>query len=400
MMRLIGLYIVLGTAIFMPSAHAQAPTSQQIRQAQVETLRKQMTNQIQLQANELLDQLVYDWKKTPAFPAATAVVLADVTAPTGFGSGFEALLENHIAQLLIQNPDTNITLAHCPSCRALTVHSEKSGTIISRGIDDPASLLKISASFKSKYALFLDFEAEGTALVLRARMTQLSDELPIVFARTLSTKTSSAPLLREPDALLDAKTVREDYVNTLKERGRLAFPIRLAVSSFAPPDGGVVSVPPFYWISAGVEMALTNARAWKGSLSVGGNYIPVTYSGFLIQARASRLLSGRATSITRPNVYGFIGVSLGTIFGPTALAMGDEVPSVTQVLAIANGLNSSFINYPTFQSGLEVKVGNRLGIALTAENAITLDSSPQIGRFVNFGIFRVNAIGGEVSFTF
>ena len=118
----------------------------------------------------------------------------------------------------MKNPGANVQLSHCPSCHALVVRSDAKGTIMSRGVDQPEALQRLRGAVGATHALFLDFEAEGTALVLRARITKLTDTLPIVYARTLTTRTTSAALLRSPTRLVSAEEAREDYahlVNTL-----------------------------------------------------------------------------------------------------------------------------------------------------------------------------------------
>jgi hypothetical protein len=214
----------------------QDATPDALKRDQAERLRAELTNKIYFQANDLVDELVFSWMQAPPFANPTPVVLADVVAPLSFGSGLEALIENHLAQVLQRNPNTNVQLAHCPACHAMVVHSDATGTVIGRGVDQPKALEKLRGESGAEYALFLDFEAEGAALVLRARITRLESTLPIVYARTVSSATSSAALLRSPHRLVSADEARAEYVSILNERGPFTIPVRFALTGFARPQ--------------------------------------------------------------------------------------------------------------------------------------------------------------------
>ncbi len=206
-----------------------------LRSAQAEQLRREATKHLHLRAFELLDELVYGWGQAPPFASDTAVVLADVTVPFGYGSGLEALIENHFADLVIKHPEARLRLAHCPACAQVIVHADPQGTVVSRGIDQPGAMRQAGADVGAKHAIFLDFEAEGSALVLRTRITTLDDELTIVVSKTLSSSTSSAALLRTGDHLVSADVARAEYVDALEQRGPIAIPAKLMLFQFAPP---------------------------------------------------------------------------------------------------------------------------------------------------------------------
>lgn len=397
--------IVAALALCLSSAGASAQdsvqqaTPAQAREAQLERLRAELGNQIQLRAFDLLDELVFGWMESPHFASPTLVVLADVTVPVGFGSGLEALVENHVSRLLINNPGTNVQLAHCPSCQALVVHSDKVGTIISRGVDQPKALAKLRSGSSGQHAMFLDFEAEGTELVLRARITRMVDGLPIVFARTLSTKTSSAALLRSPERLTSAADARAEYLQLIEQRGPLTIPVRLSLSTFAAPDNGqAVAIPtPLPWIQVGAEMSISSARAWVGQLVVGGMFVPTVHTGVMLQARGARLLTGSETSLTHPDLYGFLGLALVALQGPTALVLADETPTVAN---LPLGLVGPVAAYPAFQTGLEVRINNRISAAFFVETTPTLNNAPAIGRWLDFGFLQIHSLGGEATFSF
>lgn len=396
------IFLVLALATTSASAQdaVQETTPKQTRAAQLERLRAELANQIQLRAFDLVDELVFGWMETPHFASPTAVVLGDVTAPIGFSRGLEALVENHLAQLLINNPGTNIRLGHCPSCNAIVAHSGKNGTVLSRGIDQPRALAKLRGNSSGQHALFLEFEAEGTALVLRARITKLEDALPIVFARTLSTRTSSAPLLRSPERLMSAADARKEYLERIEQRGPLTIPVRLALSTFAAPeDNGALAIPtPLPWVQVGVEMPISSARAWMGSLVLGGMFIPQVHTGIMVQARGARLLTGSETSLTYPDLYGFVGISMVAIQGVTAAVMALETPNVANLPL--DFLLGPLAAYPTLQTGFEMRINNRIGASVFAETAPTLNDAPAIGRWLDFGFLQVHSIGAEATFTF
>jgi hypothetical protein len=392
--------LVCGAVLAQEQGSDASP--EEIRNAQVERLRAEMTNTIYLQANDLVDELVFGWKGAPPFSTMTLVVLADVVAPVGFGSGLEALIENHLASVLTSNNDTNVGLAHCPSCHAILVHSGKEGTIISKGIDQPLALKKLRGSSGAEHALFLDFEAEGTALVLRARITKLDENLPIVYARTLTTRTSSAALLRSGSKLLSAEETRAEYVSILEQRGPLTVPVRLAISAFAQSEDAALDVPiPVPWLQVGAEYAISSARAWTGSLVVGVTFLPTLQTGGMVQVRASRLLTGSSMSLTRPNLYGFVGGSLALLQGTTATLIPGPTPAEENTFG-------PVATYIGLQTGLEFRLSNRIGGAVFIETMPTMwDESDNIGNHLEqldwgfeYGPIQVNSIGAEVTFAF
>lgn len=394
--------LVLGIALLPAWGWAAESAITDAQRAQLERLRAEVAGEIQLQAFDLLDELVYGWTVQPVFAVDTPVVLADVSVPVGFGSGLQALIENHFAGLVVKNPRSRVILSHCPQCTALVVHSGAKGTIVGRGVDQPEALLKAGGLSGSRHALFLDFEVEGAALVLRARITALEPALPIVYARTLSTSTSSAALLRAGDRLKSAAEARQEYLEALQGRGNFLLPLRLAVRTYAPSNRGNVpaSVMPFVWLQLGAEAALTQARAWTGSVSFGGSWTPDAHTGWLAQARISRLLSGTATSLTRPDLYGFVGASVLSIHGPGAMVFQSETPTVQDLLVAALNVSKPQATFAAFQLGLELRVNNRIGAGAYLESTPGLNDAPLVGRYLDFGLVQFHSFGAEVSFCF
>lgn len=380
------------------------------QKAQLETLRAQVAGQIQLQAFDLLDELVYGWTEQPVFAQQTPVVLAGVSVPVGFGSGLSAMVENHFASLVTKNPRGNFLLTHCPMCTALLVHSGSKGTIVSRGVDQPAALAQAGGLTGARHALFLDFEAEGAALVLRARITSLEPALPIVYARTLSTSTSSAALLRTGDVLKSGEAARQEYLDALNGRGIFIFPIRIAIRTYAESTDSQAQVTPlpFLYLQIGAEAAFTQARAWTGSVSIAGTWTPEVHKGWMAQARINRLLTGQVSSLTRPDLYAFVGASIinirGTgaqLFSPTTFNQdGTTIVTTQQVVLGAQRVPELENTFAAFGFGLELRVKNRIGVGVFLETLPALSDSRNIGRYFDLGFMGFQSFGAEVTFCF
>jgi hypothetical protein len=390
-------FLSLILAVLSTAAVAAEPTITEAQQAQLEALRAEIAAQIQLQAYDLLDELVFGWTEQPVFALETPLVLADVSVPVGFGSGMRALIENHFAALIVKNPRSRVALTHCPQCTAVVVHSGAKGTILSRGVDEPEALSKAGTLSGSRHALFLDFEIEGSALVLRTRITSLEPALPIIYAKTLSTSTSSPALLRSGDRLKSAAEAHREYVDALQGRGLYQVPIRIGVRTYAA-GSAPVSATPFPWIQAGVEGSLSQARAWTGSFSVGFSWAPQLHTGWLAQGRVSRLLSGSASSLTGPDLYAFVGGSVISIHGLGAVVFQDEVPDLNDLLSqlTGGGLSSTF---GALQLGLELRLKNRIGAGVFLESMPLMDA-PAIGDYLDLGVITFRSLGVEVSVCF
>jgi hypothetical protein len=388
----------------LPAGAASGPRSSltQTQRAGLESLRAQIAGQLQLQAYDLLDELVYGWVQQPVFAIQTPVVLADVSVPVGFGSGLAALIETHFAGLVVKHPRSGVVLSHCPQCTALVVHSGSKGTVVGRGVDQPEALAAAGERSGARHALFLDFEAEGAALVLRARITSLEPALPIVYARTLSTQISAPALLRTGERLKSAAEARAEYEAALAGRGTVLLPLRIGVRTFASPDQwstSPIGVPPMVWLMGGIEVGMTQARAWTGSFTVGGSWTPELHTAFMAQARVARLLSGTAVSLTRPDLYGFVGGSVVQVNGLAAMMFANRVPTAQELLAANLGIEPQ-TRFGTAQVGLELRVKNRIGATFFLESMPSLSDAPAVGEYLDFGVVTFRAIGVEVSFWF
>ncbi len=388
--------LTLGLSVAAP-AHADDPLTQ-AQLARLDQARAAVANQVQLSAYDLVDELAHGWTQQPVFAAPTPVVLASVTVPVGLGAGLEALLENHVANVLTENPTTNLTLVHCPECTAVIVHSGPEGTVVSRGIDDPGVLAKLGED-TGRHALFIDIEAEGSFLVLRAKLTRLTPELPVVWSHTIATSTSVPAMLRETHDLKSAADARREYLDTLRDRGPMLVPVRFAIRSYERGGRALGGAPPFLWLQSGVELSPHDARAWTSSFLVGYSFIPQAYQGFMGQARVSRLLTGRARSITRPDLYFFVGGAAISVWGQATAAFRRQRLTVDEILRDVD-VEPPRTTFGTFHFGLDLRAGNRIGLSAFLETVPDLRRSPNIGDYVTLFGIEWHTLGTEVTFWF
>lgn len=390
-------------ALIAGSIALAASPSELAQQNELDRIRATVADEVQLAAFDLVDELVYGWTTDPVFPAPTPVVLAGVTVPVGLGTGMQSLLENHVANVLTKNPSTHVQLVHCPTCQAVVVHSGPEATVVSRGIDDPDVLHELGDGATGRHALFLDVEAEGSWLVLRARLTKLTPELPIVWSHTLSTSASTPAMLREPDHLKSAAEARDEYLDTLRDRGPLSVPLRVAIRTFAQGSDNSVPPPPLLWAETGVELGTTSALAWTGSVVVGYSFIPQAYQGLLAQGRVNRLITGRARSHTRPDLYAFVGAAAMSVWGPAMAPFRDRLLTADELLVSADADPPPTDPRSTFGAlsvGLDLRVGQRMGMSAFLENLPAYGDSPNLGDHVNLFGLGFQSLGTEVTFWF
>ncbi len=397
-MRVI-LAMLLAIALFA-SVPARAVTPiEEAQMAELERVRTEIADQVHLYAYDLVDEVVYGWSREPIFDTSTPVVLAGVTVPVGLGTGMQALVENHIAAVLAENPSTNMQLVHCPTCTAVVVHSGPEGTVVSRGLDNPDVLAELGGA-TGQYALFIDVEAEGTWLVLRARVTRLTPDLPIVWSHTVTTSADAPALLREATDLKSATEARKEYLDALHDRGPLTVPLRFAVRSFARPDGrNGTPPPPFIWVQTGVELGATDARVWTASILAGYSFIPQAYQGLMAQARVSRLVTGRVRSLSRPDLYLFAGGAIMTVWGAATAPFQDDPVDSDQLLAFLTG-DDPRTAFGALHLGLELRFGNRIGISTFLETIPTLRNSRNMGDYVFVAGIGFQTLGTEVTLCF
>lgn len=377
-------------------ATAVAQSTEDAERAQIELLRRQVANEVQLAAFNLVDEMVYGWKVSPIFQQPTDVVLAGVTVPVGLGTALQELLENHLTSVLIENPTTNLVLTHCPACTAVIVHSGPKGTIVSRGVDNPEAFERLRRDGSTKHALFVDVEAEGSWLVLRARLTKLDTGLSIVWARTISAAGSAPSLLRQPDDIKSVEDARQEFLDALHDRWPVTVPAKLAVRLYNQAGNNPVNPPPFIWLLTGVELSLGHARAWTASFLLGYGYVPSSFDGFTGEVRIHRLLSGSSRSFTRPDLYLMFGGAILGVRGPSALIFQRTQITTEDIIANIQGNPEPLRVVSALHAGLELRVGNRLGVSLYVETLPANLGSDNIGTYV--GLFH--SIGTEISVWF
>jgi hypothetical protein len=394
--------VLAALGLLLLARPALADPLEDAQRRKLEELRSDIAGQVHLTALDMVDELVLGWKTEPVFAEATPVVLASVTVPVGMGAGMEALVENHLAEVLSANPATNVQLVHCPSCTSVVVHSGPEATVVSRGIDNPDALAQLEdTATQGQHALYVDIEAEGAFLVLRARLTRLTAQRPIVWSHTIASSTSVPSMLRAPQQLMTADEARDAYLDALQGRGEVRVPLRVVVRTYAqPPDQAAVAPPPFLWFQSGAELALTRGAGWTGSLIGGFSFIPDAYMGIMGQARASRLITGRVRSHSRPDVYAFFGASVTNVWGPGTEPFSGQVLTGDDILT---NQNEDIINRDTFgtlQGGLDVRVGSRMGMSAYFEHMPSMRENPNMGAYVTILNVPFQSFGTEVAFWF
>jgi hypothetical protein len=277
------------------------------------------------------------------------------------------------------------------------VHSGPQGTIVSRGMDNPEALKKIGG-IEGRYGLYIDFAAEGAWLVLRARITKLTPDLPIVWSRTLASASDTPALLREPTALKSAADARREYLDALNDRRQYAVPVRFALRTYAISEQSGTAPPPVIWLQSGLELALTQAQAWSASLVLGFAWLPDAYDGVMIQSRMRRLVSGSERSLTGPDVYLFVGGALMTLNGPAIAPFNED--NFDQLRQRAAESINTRATFGGLHFGAEVRVGNRMGASVFLENMPAFNDSDRIGTFFPNELLHFHSFGAEVSLWF
>ncbi len=289
--------------------------------ALTERTRAEMANEIQFYAQDLLDELVYQWAKNPPLPETSRVVVMGINVPVGMNAQLAIMLEDHFFELLLKNRKTGLQPVHCVPCAAVVTKTTDRGTIIGRG-SQVLPLSQLMPQQNADLALYLDIEAEGSKLVLRARLVQLTKDLPIVAVKGLTTSTASAPLLRDSANLKSAEEVKQDYLDVLSRRFALTFPIRIATSIFIGADTNdpeIVAIPPLIWLKLGAETSTTRSDLWTGGLHLGISSLPKSHDAWSFSGRLSRLLTNELRSLSRPDLYFFLEGGYIEMVGPSAI---------------------------------------------------------------------------------
>jgi hypothetical protein len=392
-------FICLNLFRFFSAAQAQElqPTDEETWKS-AEVLRAELAHDVQFYATQLIDEMVYEWTRSKPFETPTPLLMMNISVPLGLGSGFTTLLENHLAEVLLKNPNTNLIPSHCPSCLAWTVHSTPDGTVLSRGTEDPDQLLKDSPNSKIKHSLYLDFEAQGSSLILRSKIVSLQKGLPIVSAKSYSTSTSAPALLRDPNRLKSSAEVREEYKQILAGRDRFLFPLRAIARIYSPPEGGNSSTSPFVWFEVGAESFFTQEQRWGGGISVGFTSLKGVHEGWSTGARVVRLISGSSKSFTHPDVYFVLGGTILNVKGENARAFQRTPASTVDLLRDAKG-DEPQASFASWKIGTELRIKNRFSAGIFGE-ILPSPASNRIGTYVDLGAASIRGYGLEVGLWF
>jgi len=388
-------HVVLSMAWLPSVGQAQDPTETQ--EAGAERLRAQVASQVQLVAASLLDELVFQWNEAPPFEANTPVVLGGLSVPYGLGTGLEALLENHLYELLLRQPRAHLKPVHCPACTGMVVQSKPEGTVLARGFELPGALARIAPNPNVKHVLFLDFEAEGSNLVLRAKLTALEEGLPIVAAKTVTTSTAAPALLRDPRNLKSASEARREYTDLLRGRDRFFFPVRATARIYASPKDGAAPSP-FVWFDVGAETFFTQEQQWGGGVSLGLTSLRGLHEGWSVGAHAVRLVSGATRSLTRPDVYLVAGGSILDMKGQNVRPFLRDPTSAAELKNQLDGKEPR-ATVATWRVGMELRIKNRFSAMLFGE-AVPTANNKALGSYVSLGPMSIRCVGLEAGLWF
>lgn len=408
--RTLRLTVVAGAFAALFSAAASEPATPD-EVALLEQSRAAVAAELQIMSADLLDEFVFGMKANPIFATRSNVVLAGVNVPYGFGAGMTAYLENHFAELILKNPETRMELVHCPECSAVVAHSGPRATVMGRGLRLNEVLSSAGIGTIAKYAVFLDIEAEKSQLVLRGRITEIRENLPIVYARTISTSTTSPVLLRSSANLKSASEARQEYLDILRNSPFFSFPIRVGVHNFAlsqnstttdsfgrPSAGGAIVIPPLVWFIAGAETSFSQSRVWTAEFNLGITNQIDSHDGWLAGARFSRLVSGRMRSLTEPDLYFVVGGAVTNLRGRTAATFRKNTLNVADILADRNG-GQPRASFSSFRLALEARVKNRVSLSAFLESMPAFAGSQNFGTYLDAGL-EFQSAGMEVGFWF
>ena len=278
----------------------------------------------------------------------------------------------------------------------MVVRSGSEATVISRGIDQPQTLSRIVPSLPP-YALHLDLETEGAALVLRARLTKLDQGQRIYWAKAYTPTVGSTALLRSNQRLISAEEARQEYLEILRGDEVIMIPFRLGLHSFASGENNTIN-PPLFMLQTGIELSPTFARAWSASFLGGIIYLPDTYIGMIGQARIYRLLTGNHRSLVGPDLYFFVGADIITVSGEAIASLQPEETSFADLLATTNPEIKPRATFGGFKVGLELRVNNRIGLTAGLKTIPSLRNSPSMGQILRSPIADFHSLTTEVAF--
>ncbi len=339
-----------------------------------ERTRAAQAMQLHLMAADLLDELVYQWTRQAPLPGAPQkVVLMRLSTPLGLNQQLSSFLENHFYNLLLKNPQTGLVMTYCGSCLELTSYSSSRQTLLAQGAAIP-EILEI-AKQEAPYGLYLDLEASGSELHLRAYLTDFAQN-QIVATKSLVTNSSHPPLLRVAKRLSSVEDTRQEYIEILQGRRRWHLLAGLRANILKTTSSNITALP-FVWGQVGVEAMSDAARKWMADFQLGFASLPGEYNAQQVSSRIYRLWDHETIDLIAPNIFGFIGFGYWNIDGNSALFFENNDALSPGVIAARSLLKES---RPRSQNvsltlGLEVRLTELFRFGLFAESFLNQDSN-------------------------
>jgi hypothetical protein len=328
---------------------------------------------IRLMGADLIDELIYEWKKKSPATDPLNLVLAEIIAPVGLDDRFQLEVENRLYEVLRLNPDLPISLVHCSLCTRMVAKSNPKGTIITRGIDQMDALQELEKQMPGRTALALHFEAVGRELQLRARIFQLQPPQKIVWAKTLSTSMSARRALQDPTRIVGLDEARKEQNDIIAGRSTLSFTTRPVLRMFNSANSAV-QVAPLPFFEQSVESQLLPAKTVTSALTFGFSSLKDSLEAWTVGGHVAKLLG--EPSLTQPDLFMFLGVHYIRMRGATAAVFSADGENLfLQRIRPGAEPKASLV---AFRLGLEVHVKYRLGMLAFLENIPLLNESETV----------------------
>ncbi len=328
---------------------------------------------IRLMGADLIDELIYEWKKKSPATDPLNLVLAEIIAPVGLDDRFQLEVENRLYEVLRLNPDLPISLVHCSLCSRMVAKSTPKGTIITRGIDQMDALQELEKQMPGRTALALHFEAVGRELQLRARIFQLTPPQKIVWAKTLSTSMSARRALQDPTRIVGLDEARKEQNDIIAGRSTLSWTTRPVLRMFNSANSAI-QVAPLPFFEQSVESQLLPAKTVTSALTFGFSSLKDSLEAWTVGGHVAKLLG--EPSLTQPDLFMFLGVHYIRMRGATAAVFSaDGENFFLQGIRPGAEPKASLV---AFRLGLEVHVKYRLGMLAFLENIPLLNESETV----------------------
>lgn len=326
---------------------------------------------IRIMATDLVDEMAYQWLKSPPFPTTKNLILADLSAPIGIDHRFNEFVENRLYEIFSSNPQIPFRPVHCSTCLQWTAVANPKQTVISRGIDQPEVLQNLDKLSPDQLALSLNFEAQGRDLVLRAQIFEMAPPQKIVWARTYSTSMSRAEVMRDKANLMSLEAAREMQQQILRGKEPLSTFTRIKIRNFQA-QGSTGQVAPLIFIAQSLEATLLPQRNKKFAVEVGFSSIKNSLQGWSVGGNFAQLIGRKTPSLVDPDVYWFAGVEYMALEGPGAAPFSQKQIDVARLV---NAKEDPKAGMTFLRFGLEGLIKHRFGMAVYIEHAPILEDS-------------------------